>query len=153
MALLYDFCKSQGVALPKRAPRRVLFHGSRGLHTTLTPHVSIGRSGKTEKEHRVYATDDPNYAVFLAVLDLKNGSAAVHASPEGTALAVDLEFVNGPSQLKSGYVHLVAARYFKKADNREYTANRPVEVLCAIPVIPADLTVPIHIQIKPRQHP
>lgn len=93
----------------------------------------------------VYATDDPNYAIFLATLDLRNGRAAVTATSKNTKLSVDLDFVNGASKLKAGYIHILPATGFKKAGNREYVSDQPVKPLCIIPVEPADLTVPIYV--------
>lgn len=109
----------------------------------------MGRGDKLERVAYIYATDDPNYAIFLAILRLKNGSASVNATAKNAMLVVDLDFVNGPSTLENGYVHVVTTDGFKKTRNREHRANRRVNVLFTIPVTPADLTVPIYIQTEP----
>jgi len=133
---------------PDQASKSVLFHGSQKKQSVLVPSASVARGGKAERQRRVYATDDPNYAIFLAVLRLRNGSASVNVTRRGTALTVDLDFINGPSKLKDGYVHIVADTAFKRAGNREYTADRRIEVLFTIPVTPQDLTVPIYVQTE-----
>jgi|GEM_PF-4692400 len=133
----YDFCAkhNQKLLLPADKNMQVLFHGSLKSRSILSPSKSF-----------VYATEDPNYAIFLAILDLKNSSAGVISGKE-TILTVDSNFVNGASKLKNGYVHVVSGKSFKKLKNREYRTNKDVSVLFAIPVSPKDLTVPIKIEI------
>lgn len=108
----------------------------------------MGKGGKLEQHAHVYSTDDPNYAIFLATLNLKNGSASVNATKKATTLFVDLDFVNGPSKLKNGYVHVVEGELFRKTKNREYKSNRQINILFTIPVSPTDITVPIYIQTE-----
>lgn len=144
----YDFFEKNNYSLPKHTLSKVLFHGSPQKQTVLVPHASIGRNGVAEKKAFIYATDDSNYAIFLALLNLKNGSASVNVTTKNTVLVVDLDFVNGPSKLKDGYVHVLSAGSFKKTKNKEYRTNQQVEVLFTIPVTPADLTVPICIQTE-----
>lgn len=144
----YDFCSQYGQILPKPPRGNVLFHGSSTVRQVLQPNTSMGHGGKRERCSYVYATDDPNYAVFLAVLDLRNGSASVTATARNTVLVVNLDFVNGPSKLKNGYVHVLAGEGFRKTQNREYRTNRPTNILFAIPVNAADLAIPIYIQTE-----
>ena len=112
------------------------------------PNVSIGRQGKVEQETLVYATDDPNYAIFLALLNLKNGGASVAMNSEEPTLIVDLDFVNGPSKIKNGYVHIVPNQAFKKTKNREYVTNKQVAILLTVPVTFQDLTIPVCIRTE-----
>lgn len=146
----YAFCEQHDCKLqiPEQLSSSVLFHGSQKLQLSLIPNVSIGRRGKAEQEASVYATSDPNYAIFLALLNLKNGGASVVATEKWSKLAVDLDFVNGPSTIKNGYVHVVSSQSFRKTKNREYTANTPVTILFTVRVTPQDLTVPIYIQTE-----
>ena len=143
-----DFLHTHNHTLPlPLLSGKVIFHGTQTAQSLLVPQNSMGRGGKLERRAYVYATDDPNYAIFLAILRLKNGSALVNATTKNTVLAVGLDFVNGPSELKGGYVHVLSAENFKKTKNREYKTNQQVEVLFTIAVAPADLTVPIYIQV------
>jgi len=144
----YNFCSKYGYTLPHQPLGGVLFHGSQKLQSTLNPNTSVGRNDELEQSAFVYTTDDPNYAIFLAILNLKNGSASVNATAKNTTLVVNLDFVNGPSKFKKGYVHIVARSSFKKVKNREYKVSQQVKVLFTIPVIPADLTTPIYIQTE-----
>jgi len=142
----YDFCSKYRQILPKPPRSNIFFHGSSTVRQVLQPNISIGHEGKRERHPYVYATNDPNYAIFLAILDLKNGGASVYATSNNTILIVDLDFVNGASKLKNGYVHILADSGFKKSGNREYRTRQPVEVIFSVPVKPSDLTVPIYIQ-------
>lgn len=144
----YDFCKRHSFMLTGKPPENVLFHGSQKPQSFLKPNTSIGRSGKAERKAYVYATDDPNYAIFLAVLKLKNGSASVNAKSKNTTLMINLDFVNGPSKLKNGYVHVVEDKSFKRTTNSEYKTDKIVRVSFSIPIMPQNLTVPIHLQAK-----
>jgi len=144
---LSDFLHTNNHTLPfSSLPSRVIFHGTRTAQSLLVPQNSMGRGGKLERSAFVYATDNPNYAIFLAILRLKDGSASVDASTKKPVLSVGLDFVNGPSELKDGYVHVLSAEGFEKTKNREYRTRQQAEVLFVISVTPADLTVPIYIQ-------
>lgn len=135
-----EFCQKNNYFITDNIKelRSVLFHGSSKKHYILKP--------DTSEEKSIYATDDPNYAIFLATLNLKNGSASVRATKNSTILAIGLDFVNGPSKFKTGYVHIVSKDTFKKTSNREYQTNKPVEVLFSIKTSPEDITVPIYVQ-------
>ncbi|MEX1001817.1 MAG: hypothetical protein WDZ35_06865 [Crocinitomicaceae bacterium] len=146
LQIFYNFCDEHDQIISKVSGAGVLFHGSPEKQVALTPHGSVGRDGTPEQKAFVYATDDPNYAIFLAILNLKNGGASVNASRKSTHLFVDLDFVNGSSKLKNGYAHIVGRESLKKTKNREYKSDRKINVLFTISVTPADLTVPIYIQ-------
>ncbi len=112
----YAFCELCGcrLQLPKQLPSDVLFHGSKKLQYILVPNISMGKYGKAKRSAFLYATDDPNYAIFLALLNLENGGASVVATEKESKLAVDLDFVNGPSKIKHGYVHVLSSQSFTK---------------------------------------
>lgn len=141
----FDFCGKHDQVLFQPAHGNILFHGSGKAQKFLRPNASVGFGGKRERRSYVYATNDPNYAIFLATLNLRNGSASVNAQVRNTMLFVDLDFVNGPSKLTGGYVHIVKGEQFKKYKNREYRSGDQVNATFIIPVVPADLTVPIYI--------
>lgn len=134
--------------LPGNITPHFLFHGSSQHHNQLTAISPSKRRVKEIKKLLIYATSDPNYAIFLALLRLKNASASVVSRNGRTKLAVDLAFVNRLSSLGPGWVHLVSGGNFKKILNNEYVSVKPVEVLFAFPVVPSDLTVPINIEMK-----
>lgn len=121
----------------------VLFHGSSTANGELAPNESIGIDGKPEGGVHVYATDDPNYAIFLAIIRLRNASAGVTATDDETTLTVDVNFVNGESTIETGYVHIVPSEDFQSTGNREFVSKKVVKSLMVIPVSVDDLTVPI----------
>ena len=142
------FCEANGYnpQLSLQLPLGILFHGSRELRSVLIPNISIGRHSKAENRALLYATDDPNYAIFLAILNLRNGGASVKMTGKKPVLTVDLDFVNGPSKIKDGYVHIISSKSFKKTRNKEYVADTSVKVLFIVPVTFKDLTAPTCIQ-------
>jgi len=140
----YKFLSKQGYALDTKNLSPVLFHGSNTLNAILNKHRSVNAEGRREKESLVYATDDSNYAIFIAILNLKDGGAGVVAEKgRRTRLTVDLDFVNGGSKLQSGYIHIIPRSNFTPTSNREYVSCEEIEVSFAIQVEPTDLTVPI----------
>jgi len=145
----YAFCEKNNYLLPKPISNKVLLHGSTKVMTVLEPNTSVDQGGKAEQTAFVYATDDPNYAIFLALLDIqKKGGASVYAGSHSTKLSISLGFVNGSSKIKDGYVHIVADSDFKKTKNKEYKSNKKIKVLFSISVSPKDLTVPIYVQTE-----
>lgn len=123
----------------------ITFHGSQDALSKLIPNRSVGSGGEKEGKAYVYGTEDPNYAIFMACLSLDQGEASVNAEPEETMLFIDLDFVNGPSQLKSGYLHLIDTSSFERIPNNEYRSEEEVEILLSISVEPGDLTVPVYV--------
>ena len=126
----------------------VTFHGSQEVLNVLTPNRSMGSEGVKEEKAYVYATDDPNYAIFLACLHLDQGGASVNAKSDETELFVDLDFVNGASKLTSGFVHVVSKADFDMVENREFRCEKSIEVICSIPVEPSDLSVPVYVMME-----
>jgi len=146
-----DFCALHRyqLHLPQPLPTRVLLHGAPRQCATLTPRNSIGTDGQPERTAHIYATDDHNYAIFLALLRLKEGGTAAATVQRGKrALSVSLGFVNGQSRFVSGYVHLLPATPFRQVALGEYTADTPIKTLCAVPIVPQDLTVPVTLTMQ-----
>lgn len=145
----YIFCGQHNCKLqiPETLPSGLLFHGSQKSQSLLAPNASIGQDGKAEREAFVYATNDPNYAIFLALLNIKeHGDASVVVDGKKTTLAVSTGFVNGSSKIRNGYLHIVSDGLFKKVEDKEYVTSMSVAVLFTIPVEFSDLTVPVYIQ-------
>ena len=89
-----NFAKKKGYQLSsiENTKPYILFHGGQNFNKMLKPSPS---------EKLIYATSNPNYAIFLAVIDLqKGGNAGVLSNPKKTKLTIDTSFVNGPSALK-----------------------------------------------------
>lgn len=117
---------------------KLLFHGSTMLHNQLEPII---------EEKLVYATDNPNYAIFLAILNIQEeGSASVLVEEGKALLSISKGFVNGPSQFVCGYVHAISSQGFKESHNGEFVNKKTVPALFAIEVTAADLTEPVYIQ-------
>lgn len=141
------FCCSERVEIePAEKVGTVLFHGAPGLLSVIEPRRSVGENGEKEIEKLVYATDDPNYAIFLSILRLRDARASVNSQQNEPELLVDLDFVNGPSSLENGFVHIVSEKGFRRKTKGEFASSVSREVLFVIEVTPADLTVPIRIQ-------
>jgi hypothetical protein len=126
------------ISSPDAFSSKILFHGSQQYAKQLIA---------SRKEKSIYATDDPNYAIFLAILNLKNATAGVFIKRGKAKLTVDLAFVNGPSSFKNGWVHVIAGQHFKRTKNHEYISKQSVDILFSVTVVPADLTVPVSVQL------
>ncbi len=139
----YKFCQNQncaidlGVKTVEELPKKLLFHGAQKAQEILTPFAQECELSA------VYATNNPNYAIFLAVINLYDASAGVVANERSTELIIDIDFVNGQSKLTNGFVHILSANKFHYTTNCEFQANCAINVLFSIPVSPSDLTVPI----------
>lgn len=97
----------------------------------------------------IFATTNPNYAIFLAIADVQEkGTASVLVTRKRTIVSVDLGFVNGPSRLARGFVHVIDGRNFVESHNNEFVSTMPVTPLFAIEVTPQDLTEPICIKTE-----
>lgn len=141
----FEFLSKEGVFVEEtKSP--FVFHGSTTKVSLLKPQQSMGVDGELERDSYVYATLDPNYAIFLAILDLKDGGAGVVSTVSGTQLTVDRDFVNGKSRFIDGYVHLLAKKGFKKSSNNEYRAEEERKVVLIVEVSPQDLSVPVQVQ-------
>ncbi|HUC31501.1 MAG TPA: hypothetical protein VMR99_02310 [Candidatus Paceibacterota bacterium] len=137
-AHMKTFAAYAQINLPQDIANKILLHGSLTYHKQLIV---------SQKEKFIYATNDPNYAIFLGIIDLKNASAGVLINQKGVELTIDTDFVNGPSSLRAGWVHAVMGKDFKQKANHEYFSKKSTDVLFAVPVLPTDLTVPVVIKI------
>lgn len=138
------FCRRCGLKIT--APvTPLLFHGSQRVQKHLSPNRSMG-THELETAAYVYATDDPNYAIFLATLTLAPGGTASVSFKNGKiALSVNTGFVNGSSKLLPGYVHLVPHTSFKRCGTHEYRSDTAAPIIYSIRVSPEDLSEPIEI--------
>ena len=123
-------------------PPNFLLHGSLDICEKLEPNISDGGINNNKQLRLIYATDNPDYAIFLAIIELKDSGRASVSFDESNKyikLAVNLQFVNGQSQIKQGYVHILDRKGFTKQENREFTNDKVIEPLFAVPVEPEDL--------------
>lgn len=123
-------------------PADFLMHGSTSLLEMLETNVSDGGSNANKTESLVYTTDNPDYAIFLAIIDLKdNGRAGVvfDKNNEIPELSINTQFINGESKIIDGYVHILEGSSFVPNANREFTSNVSIKPLCIIPVSAKDL--------------
>lgn len=128
-------------------PSKILLHGSPQLIQELSPHISDGGSNENKGEELIYATSDFNYAVFLAVIDLKDsGRASVISDEKETFLNINKQFVNGGSQIVRGYLHVLDGTAFSEHNNHEFTSGKAVKPVCAIEVGIEDLEYTIAIR-------
>ncbi len=136
-----SFCEDQEGALftklLQKLPHKIIFHGSQEKK------IEYLRSPEG-----VYATDDPNYAIFLACLHIQSGVASVVSDKKKTTLTIDTDFINGTSEIKDGYIHIVSEDLFTETGNREYKAEAEIPILFTFQASSRDLTAPIIVEIK-----
>lgn len=114
------------------------------LHGSLKP-LDFLTSSKNTKEKSIYATDNANYAIFLAVIDIQeSGGASVHVSK--SEFSITTGFVNGTSKISDGFVHIVPRNGFKETSNTEYVCENTVPVMFSVPVFFEDLTEKVFVK-------
>src|SRR4051812_817948 len=91
-----DYLREVGLNLNIPADARGILHGSQNLFPQFEPRVSKGGPNANKHEPLVYASDDPNYAIFLGIVDLKAGSAGTGYVNGEIQCRISKEFVNGP---------------------------------------------------------
>jgi len=128
------------------ADKGVLFHGSENYNESLTPNSSMGSDGNRENEAFVYATENPDYAIFLAIIRLQDAEAGVIVEDGNAKLSISPGFVNGLSLIKEGFLHVVSSEDFEKTSNSEYQSKSSIETLFAFEVTSKDLSVPIEVR-------
>ncbi len=130
-------------------PKNILFHGSPKLLKGVIPNISNGGMNKNKKQDLVYATDNPEYAIFLAIINLKDkGIASVTFTGQRINLSVDINFIDGASKIGDGYVYVFSRDSFLKQNNHEFTTTKTIKPLFYINVKPEDLISPIKIKLN-----
>jgi len=114
--ILKDKAKSfTDFLIVKKMPSRykkaatLLLHGSQQVVDSIKPRVSIEDSNSDKEQLLlVYATDNPNYAIFLAIIEIQEGDSASVLVKEGeTLLSVNKGFIKGFSSCSNGYVYII----------------------------------------------
>ena len=138
-----SYISNNGISLPPKTSASILFHGSPFRLEELNSAISLGGQNENKDQALVYASDDPNYAIFLAILDIQSGSASVHTENRKIKLSVDKEFMDGESKFIDGYLYVVDGQNFQSVGNHEHTCSTKVTILFAVKVTRQDLTEPI----------
>lgn len=96
----------------------------------------------------VYASDDINYAIFMAIINLRdNGRASAGVDDKGNLqFYIDEDFVNGESFFSTGYVYEVVSNNFSKTKEREYLSEIGIEIVNVREVTIKDLKEYINIR-------
>lgn len=145
-----NFLSQKGIALSilEDDPKTIL-HGSGNVISQFEPRISEGGPNANQHEPLVYASDDPDYAIFLAIIRLNGeGSMASVGYTRGgdTECSVNLAFVNGESKLSDGYVYLLNRQTFNEDALHNFSSPKSQIPILAIPVSPSDLHTIIQIK-------
>lgn len=133
-----SYARTNGGISTEVAPSNFLLHGSLKPLDFLAP-------SKNTKEKSIYATDNANYAIFLAVIDIQEGGgASVHVSKDDFSITTG--FINGTSKISDGFVHIVSKNGFRPTSNTEYVREGTVPVLFSVPVCFDDLTEKVFVK-------
>lgn len=119
-----------------------VFHGTSEPCTTLLPRQPMNRALGARAEIGVYASDDPDYAIFMSLARAGRASVAVstYRHDLGVVCAAHpamLELMKRPDII--GYVHVCRRELFEELHPREFIARQPVVPEQIIPVSAADL--------------
>lgn len=126
-------------------PESLVFHGSREEIQSFQTNVSLGGGNENKEDALVYASSEPDYAIFLALLDIQEGgSASVTCVTDEVKKSVTLGFVNGDSKIVEGYVYVLDVKDFTEHDNAEFTSdNSDLKPLFSVKVSITDLESPV----------
>lgn len=147
---LSDFMVSQGKPEIENKSPGVL-HGSPHLFNKFEPRVSKGGGNKNKEEKLVYASDDPDYSIFMGVIKLRSGMASVGYYSGKIRCSVTLDFVNGDSELSDGYVYVLDNETFVEDSRHHFTSPVDHEPMMIIPVKPTDMQSEVIIDTNPPE--
>ena len=143
-----DFLSKKGIHISIRGNNaKAILHGSGKVISEFEPRVSKGGPNSNQHEPLVYATDDPDYAIFLGIIKLKDEGMAYVGYPGGKVECyTNREFVNGASSLGSGYVYILNNKDFHEDALHNFSNPSSQVPLFAIPVGPADIHTSIFVK-------
>lgn len=105
-------------------PDSLVFHGSPKEIESFRTNVSLGGANENKEDALIYASSEPDYAIFLALLDIqKGGSASVTCGNGEVKKSVTVGFVNGESKINEGYLYILDGKDFIAHDNAELTSG------------------------------
>jgi hypothetical protein len=135
------FSNHFGVVLPDS----LAFHGSPEDIEEFHANVSLGGANANKEEALIYASSEPDYAIFLALLNIQEGgSASVTCESGEVRKSITVGFVNGESKIGEGYVYVFDGKQFISHDNAELTSNLPgLQPVFSLKATVADLESPI----------
>lgn len=106
-------------------PDTIVFHGSSKKIERFQKNISLGGSNENKEEALIYASSEPDYAIFLALLDIQEGgSASVICEGGQVNKSITVGFVNGESCIGAGYVYVFDGANFLSQENSELTSSR-----------------------------
>jgi len=140
------YLSSKGVKNEISPSIKGVLHGSTDLFSKFEPRISTGGPNENKETPLIYASDDPDYSTFMAIIKLKNGSARVSYRTGRIQCSVDKDFINGPSQIINGYVYILDQSKFETSGNHQFTCPTEQEPIFIIPVEPKDLKVEIAVK-------
>lgn len=105
-------------------PDSLVFHGSSVEIDQFKKSISLGGTNENKEEALIYASSEPDYAIFLAILDIQEGGSASVVCEEGQVKkSITVGFVNGASSINAGYVYVFDGADFISQNNSELTSN------------------------------
>lgn len=113
---------------------------------------SKGGPNANRNEPLIYASDDPDYAIFLGIIKLRDGWASTSYRNGKKDFVVSIYFVNGESEISDGYVYVLDAESFIEDSLHHFTSPKGQSPLLVIPVKPADLQTKIRVSME-REFP
>lgn len=136
-----NFLSQKGIALSiLEINTKTILHGSGKVILQFELRVSKGGPNTNQDEPLVYASDDPDYAIFLAVIKLKGEGMASVGYPGGNVeCSINTAFINGESKLSDGYVYLLDRQTFNEDALHNFSSPASQTPMLAIPVNPSDM--------------
>ena len=143
-----DFRKKIANIFDISIPDSIVFHGSSIEIERFQKNISLGGSNENKEEALIYASSEPDYAIFLAILDIQEGgSASVVCEGEYVKKSITVGFVNGESSINTGYVYVFDGADFITQNNSELTSSMSnLKPIFYIKVEAADLESSIEIR-------
>ena len=106
-------------------PDTLVFHGTSEKIENFQTNISLGGANENKEEALVYASNEPDYAIFLGLIELQEGgSASVTCENGEVKKSVTVGFVNGDSKRNEGYIYVLDAKDFIAHDNSEFTSDQ-----------------------------
>lgn len=130
------FLSQKGVELSmNQGNTKAILHGSGNVVSKFEPKVSRGGPNANREKPLVYATDDPDYAMFLAVTRLREEGMASYGYRNGKPECfVNLGFINGESGFTRGYVYVLNRDGFNEDVEHNFSSPEHQVPIFAIPV-------------------
>ncbi len=121
------------------------------MHGTNNDVADEGLDAMYSQDGLIYSTDDIDYALFLAVIQLsekEGGMASVGYKGAEIHASVDQDFVNGQSQFVKGKIYIFNKNDFKKTKSKHEFVSKTdmIAPLGFVEVDPRDMKVPVAVR-------